>query len=231
VETTVLRHAGAYAGLAAGGREVLPTLIDSVQDADGKVIWRARGPTCQGCGDPQHPPALSDDRKQVTDPASTFQIVTMMQGVVARGTGFTAGQGLGRALAGKTGTSQDFQDAWFAGFTPDLVSVVWVGYDTPTTLGNNETGAADAAPIWHDFMAVALKSRPKLTFVQPPGVTMASWDSGSGTVTDAFKPDQVPGASGPIGAGPAVAASPDATGVAATPAAAAGVDSGLGGLY
>jgi penicillin-binding protein 1A len=231
VETTVLRHAGAYAGLAAGGREVLPTLIDSVQDADGKVIWRAPGPTCQGCGDPQHPPALSDDRKQVTDAASTFQLVTMMQGVMTRGTGFTAGQGLGRALAGKTGTSQDFQDAWFAGFTPDLVSVVWVGYDTPTTLGNNETGAADAAPIWHDFMAVALKSRPKLTFMQPPGVTMASWDSGSGTVTDAFKPDQVPGASGPIGAGPAVAASPDATGVAATPAAAAGVDSGLGGLY
>ena len=124
---------------------------------------------------------------------------------------------------------QDFQDAWFAGFTPDLVTVVWVGYDTPTTLGNNETGAADAAPIWHDFMAVALKARPKLNFVAPPGVTMASWDSGFGTITDAFKPEQVPGASGPIGGAPTAAAVPDAAG--GPPPQAAGVDSGLGGLY
>jgi len=233
VETTVLRHAGAYAGLAAGGREVVPTLIDSVQDADGNVLWRAPGPDCEGCDDPQHPPVLTDDRKQLADPASTFQLVTMMQGVMTRGTGAGAGQGLGRVTAGKTGTSQDFQDSWFAGFTPDLVTVVWFGYDTPTTLGNNETGAANAGPIWHDFMAVALKTRPKLIFAQPPGVTLASWDSGSGMVTDAFKPDQVPGASAPIGAGPVMAASPDAPGTAAPPPSpqAAGVDSGLGGLY
>jgi len=152
---------------------------------------------------------------------------------VPRGTGTAAGQGLDRAIAGKTGTSQDFQDSWFAGFTPDLVTVVWVGYDTPTSLGNNETGAANAGPIWHDFMAAALKTRPKLTFAQPPGVTMASWDSGSGSVTDAFKPDQVPGASGPIGGGAVAAAAPDAPGGAmpAPASQAAGVDSGLGGLY
>jgi penicillin-binding protein 1A len=153
---------------------------------------------------------------------------------MTRGTGAGAGQGLGRALAGKTGTSQDFQDSWFAGFTPDLVTVVWFGYDTPTTLGNNETGAADAGPIWHDFMMTALKNRPKLAFAQPPGVTLASWDSGSGTVTDAFKPDQVPGASAPIGGGPAMAAAPDVPGLAATAAPApqaGGVDSSLGGLY
>ena len=231
VDTTVLREAGAYAGLDSGGREVVPTLIESVQDSNGQVIWRAPGPTCQGCDDPAHPPELADDRKQLADPASTFQLVTMMQGVMTRGTGATVGQGLGRPLAGKTGTSQDFQDAWFAGFTPDLVSVVWVGYDTPTTLGNNETGAVAAGPIWHDFMAAALKSRPKLDFVAPPGVTLASWDSGSGMVTDAFKPDQVPGASGPIGSAPPAAASADAAGSAPPPPQSPGVDSSLGGLY
>ena len=169
----------------------------------------------------------------MVDPASTFQLITMMEGVVTRGTGVPAGQGLDRAIAGKTGTGQDFQDNWFAGFTPDLVTVVWIGFDTPTSLGDNETGAANAAPVWHDFMAAALKDRPKLKFVQPPGVTMASWDSGWGTVTDAFKPDQVPGNSGPMGGAPA--ASTDTSDAPAAPAPApahaAGVDSGLGGLY
>ena len=98
----------------------------------------------------------------------------MMQGVVQRGTGTAAGAGLNRPIAGKTGTTQDFQDAWFAGFTPDLVTVVWVGFDTPASLGNNETGGAVAAPIWHDFMAAALKGRPALTFPAPPGVTVAT---------------------------------------------------------
>jgi penicillin-binding protein 1A len=231
VETTVLREAGAYAGLAAGGREVVPTLIDSVQDRAGQVIWRGAGRSCQGCDDPQRPPLLVDDRRQLADQPSTFQLVTMMQGVVTRGTGIAAGQGLGRAIAGKTGTGQDFQDTWFAGFTPDLVTVVWIGFDTPTSLGNNETGAANAAPVWHDFMASALKGRPKLAFPPPPGVRMASWDSGYGTVTDAFKPDQVPGASGPMGGGPATADAADAPADAAAPPHAAGVDSDLGGLY
>ena len=102
----------------------------------------------------------------------------MMQGVTTRGTGVPVAAGLGHPIAGKTGTTQDFTDAWFSGFTPDLVTTVWVGFDNPATLGNNETGGASPAPIWHDFMAVALKNRPVLTFQQPPGVTMATWDSG-----------------------------------------------------
>jgi penicillin-binding protein 1A len=232
VETTVLREAGAYAGLDSGGRAVVPTLIDSVQDSEGHVLWRPAAADCASCGDPGQPPVLTDTRPQVADPASTFQIVNMMEGVITRGTGVAAGQGLNRPLAGKTGTSQDWQDAWFAGFSPDLVTVVWVGFDQPMTLGDNEQAATVAAPIWHDFMAVALKDRPKLDFVPPPGVTMASWDSGFGTVTDAFKPDQVPGASAPTGAPMVAAGSGDAGAApaAATPAA-AGVDSGLGGLY
>ena len=233
VDTTVLREAGAYAGLDEGGREVIPTLIDSVQDRDGHVVWRPSPIDCADCSNPANPPQLTDERKQIADPASDFQLVTMMQGVTTRGTGVPVVAGLNHPIAGKTGTTQDFADAWFSGFTPDLVTAVWVGYDTPASLGNNETGAAVAGPIWHDFMAVALKNRPVLNFVAPPGVTMAQWDTGSGMVTDAFKPDQVPGASAPIGN--AVTAG-GATGGGATPAdatqpASGGIDSGLGGLY
>ena len=203
-------------------------LIDSVQNHDGHVLWNAPGPACDDCADPSRPPALTDNRKQIADPESDFQLVTMMQGVVQRGTGVPAGAGLNRAIAGKTGTSQDFTDAWFAGFTPDLVTVVWVGFDDSTSLGDNETGAAVAAPIWHDYMAVALKDRPNLKFVAPADVTMASWDSGNGTVTDAFKTGQVPGASGPVDSVSTTVAT--GTDGAATPKA-GGVDSALGGLY
>lgn len=237
VETTVIREAGAYASLAAGGREVTPTLVDSVQDQDGHVVMRARGLTCEACGDASQPPTLQDDRAQIADPQSVFQLVTMMQGVVQRGTGVNAGKGLNRPIAGKTGTTQDFDDAWFAGFTPDLVTVVWVGFDTPATLGNNETGGNVAAPIWHDYMAVALAHRPVLTFPMPPGLTMAQWNSGSGVVTDAFKPDQVPGASGPLGeaAGGGAAAGNDgeqpAQAGGSAPITQSGIDKSLGGLY
>ena len=228
VETTVMREAGAYASLAAGGREVIPTLIDSVQDRNGAVIWRAASGACVGCDDPAAKPAVSDDRKQISDAPSVFQLVTMLQGAVARGTGFPAGNGLGRAIAGKTGTTQDFSDTWFAGFTPDLATVVWVGFDAPAPLGPNETGGLVAAPIWRDFMAIALKNRPKLTFPVPPGVSLASWESGSGTITDAFKPGQTPGGSSGA-ADPRSSTASTADGP--NKPRAGGVDSDLGGLY
>jgi penicillin-binding protein 1A len=229
VDTTVMREAAAYATIANGGREVTPTLIDSVQDPDGHVVMRAQGLDCS-CSDPSKPPVLTDMRPQVADPDSDYQLIKMMEGVVQRGTGVPAGKGLNRPIAGKTGTSQDFNDAWFAGFTPDLVTVVWVGYDNPTDLGNNETGGAVAAPIWHDYMATALAGRPVLSFPVPPGVTLAQWDSGSGMVTDAFKADQVPGASAPLGMG--LASVPGADGTSQSPATVhGGVDNSLGGLY
>jgi len=229
VETTVLREAGAYASIAAGGREVIPSFIDSVQDRDGHVVLRGQGLDCADCADPAHPPSIADTRSQIADPASDFQLVTMMQGVVQRGTGIEAGKGLNRPIAGKTGTTQDFADAWFAGFTPDLVTVVWVGYDNPTTLGNNENGGAVAAPIWHDYMATALAGHPPLAFPAPPGVTLAPWDSGTGTITDAFKPDQVPGASGPTGVG--IASVPMDGSSGAPSIVHGGIDNSMGGLY
>jgi penicillin-binding protein 1A len=232
VETTVLREAGAYASLDENGREVIPTLIDSVQDEDGHVVMRTQGLDCSDCADPSKPPIVTDQRTQIADPASVFQLVTMMQGVVTRGTGTPAAKGLNRPIAGKTGTSQDFDDAWFGGFTPDLVTVVWVGFDTPAPLGENETGGNVAGPIWHDYMAVALANRPVLNFRMPPGVTMAQWQTGTGMVTDAFKPDQVPGASGPLGGGGNVAsAAPDGSGGGTPASSGGGVASGLGGLY
>ena len=230
VETTVLREAGAYASIAAGGREVTPTFIDSVQDPDGHVVMRTSGMDCSECSDPSKPPAVADGRAQIADPDSVFQLITMMQGVVQRGTGTLAGKGLNRPIAGKTGTSQEFADAWFSGFTPDLVTVVWVGFDNPASLGNNQTGGVVAAPIWHDYMAIALAGHPVLSFPVPPGVTMAPWDTGTGTVTDAFKDGQIPGASGPIGGAFSGAATAD--GSPAPPTIVhGGVDNSMGGLY
>ena len=226
VETTVLRQAAAYAGLAMGGKEVLPSLVDSVQDRDGHVLWRAGGIECKGCADPARPPVLTDVRKQIADPQSTFQLVTMMQGVITRGTGTVAGAGLNRPIAGKTGTSQDFNDAWFVGFTADLVTAVWIGFDDNTSLGDKETGGSLSAPIWHDYMMVAMKNRPALQFRMPEGLKLVAWDGGGGRL-DAFKPDQPPGGSqGTIGGGEPVgemAVSVSGPGV--------GIDSGVGGLY
>ncbi|RZK81087.1 MAG: penicillin-binding protein, partial [Methylobacterium sp.] len=232
VETTVLRQASAYAGLAMGGREVLPSLVDSVQDRSGKLIWRPGGLECQGCQDPSKPPTVVDNRRVIADPASVAQLVTMMQGVVAKGTGYAAGAGLGRAIAGKTGTSQDYNDAWFVGFTPDLVTAVWVGFDNNTSLGEKETGGSISAPIWHDYMATALKNRPNLQFKMPDTVKLSSWDTGFGQRTDAFKLDQQPGASqGTIGGGD-VSSNSGGTEVSGGPSGPGyGVDSGVGGLY
>ena len=229
VETTVLRQAAAYAGLAMGGREVLPSLVDSVQDRDGKVLWRPSGLECRGCANPARPPVVADNRRQIADPQSTFQLVTMMQGVVARGTGLAAGAGLNRAIAGKTGTSQDFNDAWFVGFTADLVTAVWIGFDNNTSLGEKETGGSVSAPIWHEYMVTALRTRPPLAFRMPDGVRMAAWDSGSGRVTDAFKTGQEPGASaGTVGGGE----TGEASGLTASSGGSGvGIDSGMGGLY
>ena len=227
VETTVLRQASAYSGLAMGGKEVLPSLVDGVQDREGKLVWRPSGIDCQGCQDASKPPTLIDNRRQIADPASTFQLVTMMQGVVSKGSGYAAGAGLGHNIAGKTGTTQESNDVWFVGFTPDLVTAVWVGFDSNASLGEKETGSSIAAPIWHDYMAVALKNRPTLQFKMPDGLKLATWDSGYGPRTDAFKAGQEPGASqGVIGGGDAPASG---TEVSAGPGV--GIDSGVGGLY
>lgn len=231
VDTTVMRQAGAYASLDEGGREVTPTLIDSVQDRDGHVLWRAPGLACTGCRDPSRPPQLNDTRPQIADTQSTFQVVKMLEGVIKDKDGTASGmmKNLGATeMAGKTGTTQDFNDAWFVGFTGDVVTAVWVGFDNPASLGPKQTGAEVAAPIWRDYMTTALRGHPVLSFHVPDGLTVATWGN---NYSDAFKQGQVPGDSAPaIGGGDAVAA----TGVAVNTNAGGtgtGVDSGVGGLY
>ncbi|MGL4686653.1 MAG: penicillin-binding protein 1A [Commensalibacter sp.] len=195
VETTVLRHAGVYASIANGGVVVNPTLIDYIQDRHGHVIWRPEDMSVEQPQNLNEMPVIKDNRKRVVSEQSAFQVVTMLEDVIKRGTGHLAGKGIDRPLAGKTGTSQDFNDAWFAGFSPDVVTIVWFGYDQRKSLGKNMTGAVVAGPVWNSFMKEVLAERPKLDFIPPTGISLASYDTGRGVAVDAFKEGQIPGVS------------------------------------
>jgi penicillin-binding protein 1A len=224
-ETTVLRQAAAYASFVNGGRQVSPTLIDTVQDRHGRLVWRtdARGcPRCDAEPTAAGPPRLTDDRRQVTDPIAAYQMVSLLQGVVQRGTGGRAGAGLNRPVAGKTGTTDDFKDNWFVGFTPELVVAVWVGHDEPRSLGSGETGGSNAAPIFRDVVAAALQGSPPIPFRAPPGVALVRVPLENGqTLLEAFRPGTENSARPPTG--DPMAADPGA--------AAAALDGNLGGLY
>jgi penicillin-binding protein 1A len=222
-ETTVMRMAAAYAVFVNGGREVVPTLIDSVQDRRGRVIWRADRRACAGCaaaGPEAGPPELVDPaRRQVTDPISAYQMVSLLQGVVQRGTAANAiGDRLGRPVAGKTGTTDDYKDNWFVGFTPDIVVAVWIGFDEPRSLGQGETGGANAAPIFREVVAAALRGSPPVPFRAPPGVALVRINVGNGSILEAFRP-------GTENSARRMGEDPGAGGTAA------GLDSNLGGLY
>jgi len=222
-ETTVLRQAAGYASFVNGGRQVIPTLIDTVQDRQGRLVWRTDGRECIGCQAEASagPPRLVDTRRQIADPVAAFQMVSLLQGVVQRGTGGRAGAGLNRPVAGKTGTTDDFKDNWFVGFTPDLVVAVWIGYDDPRSLGSGETGGSNAAPIFRDVVASALAGSPPVPFRAPPGVALVRLQLENGqTILEAFRP------------GTENSARPPVDPLANAPgAAAAGLDTGLGGLY
>jgi len=203
-ETTLLRHTAAYAMLVNGGKRVTPTFIDRVQDRNGATIFRADQRSCRDCSDVewgrQSVPIIPDTREQVADPGSAFQIVTMLQGVVERGTG-KAVQAVGKPIAGKTGTTNDWRDAWFVGFTPDLVAGVYIGFDDPDSLGDDETGGHIAAPVFRDFMIAALKDGPATAFRTPPGMrlyrvsaaTGLPVGSGQPAIYEAYKPGTEPG--------------------------------------
>jgi penicillin-binding protein 1A len=185
-ETTPLRHTAAYAMIDNGGKKITPTLIDRVQDRNGVTIYRADQRPCLQCTNVpwqgQPVPVIPDTREQIADPASVYQLIEMLQGVVQRGTG-TAVKAVGKPIAGKTGTTNDWQDAWFVGFSPDLAAGVYVGYDEPVNLGDNETGGHLAAPIFRDFMIVALKDAPATEFRTPPGLRMYRVNPGTGLPT------------------------------------------------
>lgn len=203
-ETTLLRLATAYCILANGGKKVYPTLIDRIQDRWGKTVWRHDARQCHGCTATawagQEEPEIHDDRQQVIDPHSAYQMTSILEGVIQRGTA-TSLKRLGTPLAGKTGTSNEEKDAWFVGYSPDLVVGVFVGYDTPRPMGKGMTGGQVAAPIFGDFMEYALKGKPAAPFRVPPGIKLVRVNLKTGlraepgddqAIVEAFKPHEEP---------------------------------------
>ncbi len=249
-ETTLLRMTTAYAMFDNGGRRVKPTLIDRIQDRYGHTVYRHDERECIGCDAKkwadQPEPSLIDRREQVLDPMTAYQITSIMEGVVLRGTAGGVGfqKEVGKPVAGKTGTTSDYKDAWFIGFTPDIVVGVYMGYDKPRSLGRGETGGALAAPVVKNFMKVALADKPAVPFRVPAGIKLVRVDLKTGqragpgsekVILEAFKPGTAPPDSysvvgygnseqGAPGRGP-----PGFFGV--SPDADRAVRSGTGGLY
>ena len=203
-ETTLMRLTTAYAMLVNGGKRIMPSLIDRVQDRNGRTVFRHDERPCKGCAASTWAngpvPKIPDLREQVADPTSAYQMVRMLEGVVKRGTGRRIAE-LGKPLGGKTGTTNDNVDTWFVGFTPDLVVGAYVGFDTPRTLGRRDTGSNVAAPLFKSFMAEALEGRPEIPFRAPPGIMHVRINSETGTlarpgdknvILEVFKPGTEP---------------------------------------
>jgi len=213
-ETTVLRMTAGYSMFANGGRRIKPTMIDRIQDRWGQTIYRHDERVCNACKAEdwrgQDEPRLIDKREQVIDPMSAYQITSMMEGVVQRGTAQVV-KDVGRTLAGKTGTTNDAKDVWFVGFSPDLAVGIYLGFDKPKSLGDSATAGQYAAPIFRDFMKVALSGKPDVKFRIPPQmklirVSVATGQrvgsgEGAGTILEAFKPGTAPPESVSFGSG------------------------------
>jgi penicillin-binding protein 1A len=204
-ETTVLRMVSAYAVLANGGKQIKPSLIDRIQDRYGKTIFRHEERTCENCNaadwENQDEPTLVDNREQVLDPMTAYQITSMMEGVVTRGT--AAGKiKLDRPTAGKTGTTNDEKDAWFVGYTPDLVAGLYIGFDSPAPLGRGATGGSLSAPIFNEFMTAALEGTRPTKFIVPEGMQFIAVNRKTGMQANEGEPDTIMEAFKP-GTGPA----------------------------
>ncbi len=203
-ETTVLRMVTAYSMFDNGGRRVIPTLIDRIQDRYGHTIYKHDTRECQGCDatkwDNQPEPTLIDRREQVIDPMTAYQITSLMEGVVQRGTA-TVVREVGKPIAGKTGTTNDEKDVWFIGYSPDIVCGVYMGFDKPRHIARLATGGHLAAPIVKDFLKIALADKPPIPFAVPPGIKLIRVNARNGmragpgdpkVILEAFKPGTAP---------------------------------------
>ncbi|MGB3417853.1 MAG: penicillin-binding protein 1A [Mesorhizobium sp.] len=240
-ETTVMRMVSAYSIMANGGKSIKPSLIDRIQDRYGKTVFKQDDRGCEGCNAQewknQPEPELIDNSEQVLDPMTAYQITSMMEGVVQRGTGATINE-LGRHIAGKTGTTNDEKDAWFIGYTPNLVVGLYMGFDQPKGLGHGATGGGLAAPVFKDFMRVALQGKPNIDFKVPDGMKLISIDrktgmraaeGQAGTILEAFKPG-----TGPADSYWVIGMGEDGSngyGAELSPSANQAIQSGGGGLY
>ena len=231
-ETTLLQLTTAYAMFVNGGKRIVPTVLDRIQDRYGKTVFRHDTRPCPDCRNirwhRQAEPEIPDTRPQVIEASTAYQVVSMLQGVVQRGTGRRL-RDLGRPLAGKTGTTDDAFDTWFIGFSPDLAVGVYVGFDRPKSLGSREQGASVAAPIFKQFVSEALAGEPVIPFRVPPGIRLVRVNAQSGlparpgernVILEAFRPGSEPVGQGPVLDGPGSYATDEAT-----------LQAGTGGLY
>jgi len=237
-ETTVMRMVSAFSVMANGGRQIKPSLIDRIQDRYGKTVFKHDERGCEGCvatdWENQPEPELIDTADQVLDPMTAYQITSMMEGVVQRGTATTLRE-LERPIAGKTGTTNDEKDAWFMGFTPNLVVGLYIGFDQPKTLGKGSTGGGLAAPVFKEFMTEVLKDTPPVDFQIPEGMTliainrktgMRASEGEAGTIMEAFKPG-----TGPADSYWVIGMEDSQVGEAISPSASRAIQTGGGGLY
>ncbi len=213
-ETTVTKMVNAYSAMVNHGLQHDATVIDYVQDRNGKVIWRADDRECAGCNmdrwDGEPMPRLSQAGRQVMDARTAYQVVHMLEGVVQRGTAVTL-RDLGMPLFGKTGTTTGPTDVWFVGGSPDIVAGVYLGYDQPRSLGGWAQGGRVAAPIFKQFVQETRDHWTGRPFLAPEGVRMVRIDRRSGqrvfegwpteeplaaVIWEAFKPDTEPRRSG-----------------------------------
>ncbi|MFV0431390.1 MAG: penicillin-binding protein 1A, partial [Alphaproteobacteria bacterium] len=240
-EVTPLHMATGYSQIVNGGRKVVPTAIDRIQDLSGKVVYRHDNRECATCKQDQYDggdmPYLPDNREQVADPISAYQITSILQCVVTSGTAPRVGRSLDFPVAGKTGTTNDEKDAWFVGFTPDLVVAVYVGYDQPRKLGRGMTGGHLAAPIFVEFMKKAMEGKGKTAFRVPEGATMM-YVSSSGWPTytkeghlTAFKPGTEPVGGPKMLSGGTASSVDDYEGSSSTSRRSGAVTKSTGGLW
>lgn len=228
-ETTLLRLTAGYSTFVNGGKLVEPFLVDRVQDRTGKTVYRHDTRACDACMQDswsgQAEPQLADNREQIIDPRTAYQITSMLEGVIDRGTGKRIRSFVpDKPIAGKTGTTDDFKDAWFVGFSPDLAAGVYVGFDLPSPLGEGEAGGSVAAPVFGEFMAAALKDTQAIPFRVPSGIRLVRVNAKTGrpasaddanVILEAFKAEDV------IGAGPSMSSSSSGE----------GADEDLSGIY
>tara|TARA_B100000315_G_scaffold59545_1_gene54020 strand:- start:2993 stop:5350 length:2358 start_codon:yes stop_codon:yes gene_type:complete len=182
-ETTLAQLTNAYCSFVNGGKKVTPIFIDRIQDRRGKTIFNADKRKCIGCEEISYLkdeiPFIQNDREQIISPETAYQITSMLEGVIKRGTGRKL-KNLNLILAGKTGTTNKNMDAWFLGFTSKLAIGVYVGFDEPKTLGKYETGAKAALPIFKKFVEKVVKKKDTLPFKVPQNISLVLIDVESG---------------------------------------------------
>lgn len=186
-ETNLLNITNAYAMIANGGTKITPHTIEKVQDKNGNSIYQRDRRPCENCNiDNNNPsvdninfPAIVNNHQRVTDERSAFQMISLLEGVIQRGTGWRA-KILKKPIAGKTGTTNDSFDTWFVGFSSDIVIGVWVGFDQPKTLGTHETGSSVTLPIFVDIMKQIQKNDTPRPFKVPEGIKFFKIDKQTG---------------------------------------------------